>query len=255
LIQVSVRDVLAPEQAKQTIEQRGIDDLGLNIQWKLNFPIHIVHRFQEIQSDEVGARDNFSDRALGLLRLLEQTLEFFGDYFGQKEFGTDWQDRFSTEGHDKLTFDNLRNFLNTEAVEDCLWVESVQDLMDEPIIGGDDIIDARNMLSHDRLSYLDKDNYNVVKDRVETIFGRMASEVPIIGEIESEHDLGAYVFRPYWENVQKWSYLRSERDLYANTFYYLPPDSITDASVIQLDRSGIIECNSDRVIDNISQYS
>jgi hypothetical protein len=95
LIEISLRDVMAPEQAEQTIDEWGIRNIGLNERWKFSFPTHVVRRFQEIEADEIGTRENFADRGLALLKLLEQTLEFVEDYYGQQEFGTDWQDQFA----------------------------------------------------------------------------------------------------------------------------------------------------------------
>lgn len=255
LIEISLRNVLAPEQAQRTIQEWGIDDIGLIERWKFNFPTHIVRRFQEIEAAEVNTRDNYSDQALALLRLLEQTLEFAADYHGSNKIGPDWQEKYSRNDEGLLSFESLRNFLNTNEMDDCVWTERVTDLIDEDMIDCTDLIDARNAISHDRRSMINESEYEEVKDRVETIFAMMSSDIPILGEIESEHELGAYIFNPHWENVRKWCYLRVEGDLNMDTVYYLPPGSLRNDSVAHLEREEIIRCTAERVIENLKRYT
>lgn len=255
LINVSLRDVLAPDQAEQAIEEWGIRDIGLEERWKYSFPTHIVHRFQEVEADEIGTRENYADRGLALLKLVEQTLEFTADYYGQREIGHDWKDRLSRNDDGHLTFQSLRDFLNKDVMDEYIWRDSVRDLVDEPLIGAEDTIDARNMLGHDRQIRLSIDEYREVKRRVIEIFARMESDLPVLGEIEEEHVLGSYIFKPHWENPQKWFYLKTDADLVQDTVYYLPPKSLSGESVVDVEPDDVVECSAGRVLDNVNVYA
>jgi hypothetical protein len=140
-------------------------------------------------------------------------------------------------------------------MKECIWVDTVCDLLDEALIGEESVADARNLLGHDRQSRLPETQYIAIKERVTAIFSRMDSELPILGEIEDEHELGAYIFIPHWENVRKWCYLRANAELDQDTIYYLPPNSLQGESVIHAESAAIIECSAKRVLDNLTSYA
>lgn len=254
LVEISISNVLAPEQAKQEIDQWGIADLGLRQQWQLTFPTHVVRRYQEIEAVAVTTNENLSDQTLGLLRLLEQTLEFAGDYFAHQEIGPDWQHQFANNSEGRLDLGDLRDFLNTDVMRDRVWIDDVRDLLDEPIIDTDSMIGARNLFGHDRQSRLSREGYTKVRERVDEIFTRMASEIPILGEVSGKHNLGAYMFTLHWPHVTNWCYLSTNKDLDGKTIYYLPPDAAINERVVEVDAEDITPCSSNRVLNNLQDY-
>lgn len=253
LVVISLRDVLAPSLTRERIEVKGIDDISLDEQWKFRFPIHIIHRYLEIEINELATRSNFVDQALALLKLLEQTLEFSSAYYCYLEFGPNWRDQF-TRSNSHLTYGDLRNMLNTSAFEDVLWTEAVIDLLDQPLLEFDDVIDIRNALSHDRRSRLSNDEYEDVKARVLEIFIQLSIEQPVFGEVRDRHTFGDYEFQIHWENMPKWCHLQTDADLDSSLLYYLPPEAVDENGWVQLDAHEIVPCRSNRVINNINEY-
>jgi hypothetical protein len=255
LIEVSLSTVLAPNQAELEIDQWGIEDMRLRQQWRHRFPTHVVKRYEEIKTDAAIQEQNYSDEALGLLRLLEQTLEFAGDYFANKQIGPEWQQNFANNDKGRLSLGALRDFLNDEVMKDRVWRDDVCELIDRNIIGVDDVIELRNQFGHDRKPHIEKNEYIGIKERVNEIFSRIASEIPVMGEVVGEHKLGAYRFTLHWENATDWCYLSIDKQIDHDAIYYLPPDLEMDEKVVQPDENNIIACSSERALNNLRDYT
>lgn len=255
LIEVSLSTVLAPNQAELEIDQWGIEDMRLRQQWRHRFPTHIVKRYEEIKTDAAIQEQNYSDEALGLLRLLEQTLEFASDYFANKQYGSNWQDNFANNNKGRLSFGALRDFLDNEVMKNRVWRDDVCGLIDESVIGVDDIIELRNQFGHDRKPHIEKNEYMKIKERVNEIFSRIASEIPVMGEVVGKHKLGAYRFTLHWENATDWCYLSTNKQLENGNVYYLPPELNIDEKVVKPNKDDLIACSSDRALDNLNDYT
>jgi hypothetical protein len=217
--------------------------------------LHIVRRYQELREKEIGGGDNYIDEGLGLLKLVEQSLELSGDYYAQKEFGPDWAERFAADGDDdRLNLRALRDLLNTDPMENVIWRESVQELIDEPLIGESSLIEARNALGHDRVSRISKEEYNNILDRVETILTRIVAKVPIVVTSRGQSEVGLEVLTAHWENPQKTIRIKTEKTLNEGERYYLPLENQTLDPILEMESKKIMPVQADRVSDNLSEY-
>jgi tetratricopeptide (TPR) repeat protein len=255
LIDISLGDVLAPEQAKHEIDQWGIANLGLQQQWQQKLPTHVVRRYQEIEADAVTTNQNLSDQTFGLFRLLEQTIEFSCDYFIHKDQGSNWQHNYTDQAEGKLTLGDLRNVLDIDIMNERVWIDEVIELLDKPILDSNSMLDARNLFGHDRQSHLSREGYNEVIERIEKIFTLLASEAPILGKVTDEHKMGPYIFELFWPNVTDWCYLSVEEELDTESVYYLPPNISVQDRVIEPDSDDIVQCSSNRVLNNLENHT
>jgi hypothetical protein len=260
LVNVSLQAVLSPNESKLEIDQWGIGDVGLQNRWRLRFPTHIVNRYEELNSkatvgDDMIGDGNYSDEAMGLLRLLEQSLEFAGDYFAYKSYGTEWQYKFTDNKDGRLTMGALRSFLNDEVMEERLWNDDVCELLDKEIIGESDVMELRNQFGHDRKPTITKEEYEAIDERINNIFSMIEREIPVMGEVVGQHRFGAYKVNVHWENATNWCYLNTDKDVELNEVYYLPTDFDIGEKVIDIDRSEIVPCSSDRALDNLMEYT
>jgi hypothetical protein len=260
LIKVSLQSVLAPNQAKIEIDQWGIGNIGLYNEWRLRLPTHIVKRYEELngkvaKGDDLLGEENYSDEALGLLRLLEQTLEFAGDYFAHRSYGADWQHKFTDHDDGRLTLGGLRSFLNDEVMEDRIWNEGVCDLLDKEIIEVKNVMELRNQFGHDRKPSINEEEYEEIDERINEIFSLIKSEIPVMCEVMGQHQLGGYKVKIHWENASNFCYLTTVKDLDQDEIYYLPTDYDIGEKVINSNESEIIKCSSNRALDNLREYT
>ncbi|AJF24494.1 hypothetical protein SG26_01590 [Haloarcula sp. CBA1115] len=252
ILSISVNEVLTPERAQDEILESGISDINIQHQWKQYFPTHIVRRYQEIREKEITGVDNYADEGLALLRLVEQTLDFIADYFIQQDLGPDWVYEFADDS--RLTLGHLRDILNTEYMSEIVWCDTVRELLDEPLIGEDSLIDARNALGHDRRSRINFEEYEEIRNKTLVILTRMRSQIPALVSVSQRTRLGPYELQIHWENAKKAIRIQADASLEEGCKYYIPIEKATKGPIVDIPSDQILPVQSERTKDNLEQY-
>lgn len=261
-IELSLTDVLQPNQVSQIASQRGLSDIQLDQQWMSRVPIFTLKQYQEVEKAEASkiSADNYTDQVESLTGNLEQYLDFLVEYYGKLEYGQDWQPEIS-EGSEGPSLGNLTDYLQNSLFDDLPWIEEVRGYIQKkkyssivlPSKDGD-IVDLRNDLKHNNVNHLEEDNFEPIKSDIKNVFQETSVEIPILGKVLGQNKYGAYTVHFYIGGVKNKNEIMTDSELNVDEIYYFPPETLSSGPVDEIDAEKIVPSNATRVKEGIEKY-
>lgn len=261
-IELSLNEVLKPNQVSEIASQRGLSDIQLDQQWMSRVPIFTLKQYQEVEKAEASkiSADNYTDQVESLTGNLEQYLDFLVEYYGKLEYGQDWQPEIS-EGLEGPSLGNLTDYLQNSLFDDLPWIKEVRGYIQKkkyssivlPSKDGD-IVDLRNDLKHNNVNHLEEDNFELIKSDIKNIFQETSVEIPILGKVLGQNKYGAYTVHFYVGGVKNENEIMTDSELNADEIYYFPPETLSSGPVDEIDAKKIVPSNATRVKEGIEKY-
>ncbi len=264
LIELSLSDVLKPDQVDQVVERHGWSDIQLDQRWKEMVPIFTLDQYYEVEKAEASKieAENYKDQGDTLTASLEQYLQFIAEYYGYLQYGENWQSRVS-DSSEGPALGLLATFLNNSAFDKLPWIETVRELLSQvnyealTVASKDgDLVDVRNDLHHNNINRLSKEDFEEIKSDIESIYRETALEIPVLGKVIGRNEYGAYTIHLFTRGIKKRIEIRTREDLKSDCIYYFPPEIVASSdSVPNIESEYIIRCRSHRVRKGIADYS
>lgn len=263
LIKLSLSDVLRPTQVEQVLERHGLPDLQLDQHWMERVPIFTLKQYQEVENAEASKiwADNFKDQGDTLTASIEQYLQFIAEYHGCLEYGPDWPSHIS-ESADGPALRPLVEFLNNNVFNDLQWIETVRKVLSQVKYGDivmpwkeGDIIDVRNDIHHNNISYLSEEDFQAIKSDIETVYQETAVKIPVLGKVIGENKYGAYTLHLFIGGTDTRFEIKTDGELKIDEVYYFPSGMVSSSDPVpDIDSDDIVRCRSHRIRKGLDDY-
>lgn len=263
MVKISLQDVLRPTHVEQVIKQEGLSDIGLEEQWKAEVPIFTLKQYQQAEKNEAGKieQGNFKDIAESLTGTLEEFLEFIVAYEGRIHHGNNWHSQLGVSNNEP-TLKPLVDALNKSMFDDRPWIEDVRDRLatlrySNIVMPNKDgtLVDLRNDLDHNNISSLSKSEYAMLKEDIRTIFRRVSTEIPVLGQPIGENAYEAYTIRCFRSGFNQEAEIMIDRTLSMDEIYYFPQKTIGDESVVEIQSQSVVACTEQRVLEGLEKFA
>lgn len=262
IVDVAITEVLKPSTVESTVYQEGIRGLDPGRIQRENLPTFITRQLQDVERETQVKRpgENYKAQAQNLTGILEECVEFAVAYHAKCEYGDNWADQIAPDGN--VTLRNLADFLNNDVLEDKQWADEVNYLFstvefDDIVLDSKegDIVDIRNDLDHSNVSFISKDEFDRIKEHVDSMLIALSRETPVIGVAGQPNAYGAYSIRLLRTGARNKVEIMVEDDLKENHIYYFP-HTITSTNPGQnVDMENILQCKEEDIIESIRSHT
>lgn len=251
LIQIAIEDVLTQRGADQLSQDAGLVSVQVMENWRRYLLRPLNTEIEDIELQKSTNTGNLSGIGMDLLKIFEQQLEAVAEYHARQALGAEWKQAVAGKADKDLTLGDLIAFFQTDEYPSLDARESVYSLFTEPIVEQRNIVALRNDLAHGNKNRLSNDEFEALESQIKTILKTLAGDLPIVGTILSESDLGAYTVRLHCSETRQKIWMQTEADLTPGENYYLPAESVETDIIQEIPADEITPCTADRVVSNV----
>ena len=246
IVRIAVKSAISGGLTQEWTETTELSQIDAENIWRQLIPDVILDDIEYVEELAGKATENYAAQGMKILAALEGYLRVIIEYYAKLEYSENWEEEVTEKNG--ITLGNIYEFFQSDDASDRIRSsrEIENELNQMRYFGADsDIKDVRNDLDHNDLSWLDKESFEKLMNKISQIMRWSVNDCPIIARIDDvteRHNIYFASAKLQRHRLPRRVEISTEAKLESDKLYYIPPRTEIESGMAQVDSDSIIRC-------------